>query len=549
MYRVAWAVLGVAMLPAVAWAADGADLWGPLTLLPPLAAVGLALATRKVEASLLTGAALGALVAQRGDPVASALALLRYVGAALGVARGSDGWSLSPDHLYITVFSLLVAAMVGIVGRAGGTRALVERAERLAKDTRGAGVAAWLAGLIVFFDDYANCLVVGNAMGPLADRFGVSRAKLAYIVDSTAAPVASLAIVSTWVGYEIGLIDEGLASSGVQGSGLSVFIDSLPYRFYSVYTLAFVGVMAFTLRDFGPMRAEELEARGRVARGEVGATDEDPLGSPWTAAVPVGALVLVTLVALFAQGSLALGDAAGDAALFEILGASNPYTAMLWGSGVGFGLAVVLSLRTMAPRGVWRAGATGARSVVQALVVLYLAWTLGGAIADTGAADYLTGLMGASLSPAWLPAVTFLLASGISFATGTSFGTMGILFPIALPLAVGMVGAADDPIVLGTVGAILSGACFGDHASPISDTTVLSALGSGVDVLTHVRTQLPYAVTTGAVSLLLGYLPVGFGISPWWLTALGLGACLAIPWVFARPIPPVSSPAARTPRA
>ena len=364
--------------------------------------------------------------------------------------------------------------MVGILLKAGATRDLVRKVEGMAKGRRGSMVASWLSGSIVFFDDYANCLVVGGAMGPLCDRHKVSRAKLAYIVDSTAAPVASLAVVSTWVGFEVGLIADGIEGTGVALTAFAIFLAALPFRFYAIYTLAFVGSIASTGRDFGPMLAEERQALAADTAGDEHETY--PVTHNWWVAIAsVLTLVLVTGWSLYSQGMSALGAEAQDAALFEIIGEADAYTAMLLGSSLGLGVAAALSLLTSSLKPPEVLGATwfGIRPVFEAITILYLAWTLGGAVKATGAAPYLASLIDGSLPPAALPTVAFILAAATAFSTGTSFGTMSILLPTVVQLAVAT-DPAMGPVALGSIAAVLAGSCLGDHASPISDTTVLS---------------------------------------------------------------------------
>lgn len=492
---------------------DLLDPDGALTLLAPIVAIGLALITKRVIPALGAGAIVAALVARDGHLVAGVNALAGYVYGAV----------VDLDHLIISAFSVLVAATVGVLRQAGAIHGLVEAIGRLAKGPRGAMVASWLAGGVVFFDDYANCLVVGNTMGPLYDKYKVSRAKLAYIVDSTAAPVASLALVSTWVGYEVGLIDTALSKAGSDLSGFSIFLQALPYRFYSIFALALVGIIAVSGRDFGPMVDEERKARNRP---DVVVDDGVVPAPAWMAGVPVLALVVITFGYMYGSGVNALGDAAAGARLFEILGESDPYRAMFTGSASAFVLAVVVVLASreasvaQVVTGTWK----GAAMVLEALVVLYLAWTLGSAIDDSGAATYMTGLLVNGLWVAVLPSVVFLLAAGTALATGTSFGTMGILIPLAVPLGLEL-DPGDGSILAATTAAVLAGACLGDHASPISDTTVLSALGSEVNVATHVRTQLPYALLAGLVAVVLGYLPAGIGLSPWLSIPVGIAFC------------------------
>ncbi len=535
---------------------------GGLTVLPALVAILVALITKRVEPALGLGVILGGVIAARMAPLDAVQRIATYVANAIGFSWDSDQevWTFSVDHLEISAFSLMVAATVAVMSATGGTRALIQLVEGLAKGRRGAMVSSWLAGAVVFFDDYANCLVVGSAMGPMCDRNRVSREKLAYIVDSTAAPIASLALVSTWVGYEVGLIAEAFENVkgvAIEASAFSVFLASVPYRFYSLFTIVFVGAIAISGRDYGPMRAAEAAARAREAE-PLDRTDASPL----LAAVPVALLVLVTLGLLVADGATSiapdtwtavrsrvdtasgLGVVAAWLALgSEVLGAGNAYHAMLLGSVIAFvaacGGALASGALALGPLG--RAAGEGAWTVTKALVVLFLAWALSSAMGDTGAAQWLTSIIQGRM-PAWaFPTVTFVLAALTAFATGTSFGTMGILIPIAVPIAVGLVPDPYSPIVLGTVAAVLAGACLGDHASPISDTTVLSAIGADAPLVEHVRTQLPYALTTGTIAILLGYLPIGFGLSPWVLVPTGALACIAVVMVVGRPLEPRDS--------
>ncbi len=495
---------------------------GGLTLLPPLVAIVLALMTRRVLPSLGIGVVIGGVVAAAGDPVAGAAVL---AGTLFDVVT-------SVDNLTVTAFSVLVAAAVGVMGRSGGTRALVARVERLATGRRGTMIASWLAGAIVFFDDYANCLVVGSSMGPLCDRNRVSRAKLAYIVDSTAAPLASLAIISTWVGYEVGLIQEALVAGESAAAPFSVFLQALPYRSYCILTVIFVGVLAFTGRDFGPMRDAELAA-WTDPLPEPEADGADAQSSAWLAALPVALLVAVTFGMLTVSGLR--GSEAGTP-MFEVLGNADPYRAMLTGAVVAWLAAATLAVSAgpLDGRGVLQASWGAARTVATPLLVLYLAWTLGSVMKEAGAAQVIASALEGRLSPMWLPAVTFLIAAATSFSIGSSFFTMGTLIPLVVPLALQLDGGAVGPILLASTAAVLDGAVLGDHASPLSDTTILSSLGSSVDVVTHVRTQLPYALLVGVVALLFGVIPAGFGWPAWLSVGVGAAVCGVAVWVLGR---------------
>lgn len=502
---------------------------GGLTLLAPLVAIGLALLTRRVVPSLGAAVIVGAVVGARGDVPAALTRLLQVVVEV----------TTSTDNLKVSAFSLLVAATVGVMGASGGTAALVARVEGLARGRRGAMVASWLSGGVVFFDDYANCLVVGSAMGPLCDRSGVSRAKLAYIVDATAAPIASLAILSTWVGYEVGLLGDALAGTAAAGPGFPVFLSALPYRFYCILTLCFVGAIALSGRDFGPMYTAEAQPAAPTSPGSVAA---EPT-SPWLAAVPILVLIGVTFGGLWLSGIRGLGPEATDPRLFEVLGAADAFQSMLNGSLaallVACGLAVLSGALAVGalPQAAW----SSIRSVLAALVVLYLAWTLGAIIKDTNAAGFIASALQGWLPPALLPALVFLLAVITSFSTGSSFFTMGALIPLVIPLAVEM-GGGGGPILLASAAAVLDGSVLGDHASPISDTTILSSLGAKCDVVTHVRTQLPYVLIVGIVALLVGTVPAGLGLSPWLLIGIGGPACVGLVLLLGR-VPPRAQPA------
>jgi Na+/H+ antiporter NhaC len=387
----------------------------------------------------------------------------------------------------------------------------------------------------VFFDDYANCLIVGNAMRPLSDRLKISREKLAYIVDSTAAPIASVALVSTWIGYEVSLMAQGLEKAGVTKDAYAFFVEGIGYRSYSLFTIAFVGMVAVTGRDFGPMVEAEARATQPPKDGEAQEELETP--TVWEVllgVVPVVTLVAVTFAVLWIEGSR--GMPAG-ARVFEILGNADGYDAMVKASMASVVLAIALAAaanKLTVKQGV-DAAVQGMTGLFHAIVILVLAWSLGSVMGELDAANYLVEHLGDTLAPWTLPTLVFLIAAGASFATGTSFGTMAILVPIALPLAYAI--APDDPVIhLAASSAVLTGSCWGDHCSPISDTTVLSAAGSGCDLVAHVRTQLPYAVACGLISIVFGTLPAGFGISLWITIPLGVLACYATMRILGKPV-------------
>lgn len=497
------------------------------SLLPVLLAVGLSIGTRHVVLSLGAGVLCAALLLQGGDPFAA----LVYAADTLVLDAIAD-----KDHAKVTLFSLCVAATVAVVSRAGGTTALVGLVARVARGRRSAMAAAWISGAIVFFDDYANCLVVGHGMRPLFDRARVSREKLAFITDATAAPVASVAMVGTWVGYEVGLLDEALKAAGRPEDAYALFLEGLPYRFYPWILLALVGAIALLDRDFGPMRAAEA----RALRGPPPADAETSATAPpgWAAllaVLPIGALLGWTALSLWRQGSASVGAAAP---LFRIIGAADGYQAMLEASVVALALAIGLAVgtRRLGLRAAADGSLHGMAGLFEALVVLVLAWSLAGAIEQLHAADFVVAVLGPHLPAALLPTAIFVAAAALSFATGTSFGTMGVLVPLVIPLTLGV----DPALLVPASAAVLSGAIWGDHCSPISDTTVLSATASGCDLHAHVETQLPYAVAGGVLAVVFGTLPSGFGLPAWPCVLLGcVAAVVLVRW---RGRPPALSP-------
>jgi Na+/H+ antiporter NhaC len=489
-------------------------MMGIWSLLPVVVAVGLALWTKRALLSLLCGLLSAALLLNLDSPLSAFV----YVVDPLLLDSVA-----SRDNAKVVFFSLLVSGTVELMRVGGGTAALVSRFARFAQSRRQALVGTWLAGLTVFFDDYANCLIVGSSMRPVSDRAGISREKLAYLVDSTAAPVATLALVSTWIGYEVSLIDKALVQAGESINAYAFFLEGLPYRFYPILALVFGFFIAVSGRDFGPMLEAE-RAASKIPR-------EDSLGESkpsqiWVAVIPLLLLIGVTGADLYFQGS---SNAPNARRLFEIIGAADGYDAMLKGAISSSLSAVVLARMTGTSAQEIREGlAIGFGRIFEAIAILVCAWGIGDAIGKLGAADYLVQALQGSLPPEWMPAAVFVLAAAISFATGTSFGTMGTLMPLALPLA--LKTGADPQIVVAVGAAVLSGATWGDHCSPISDTTVLSSAGTECDHAAHVRTQLPYAMTVGVLSLVVCSIPIGFGMH--WSIALLLGCagCAGAVW-------------------
>lgn len=501
--------------------------FGPESLLPPLIAIVLAILTHKVVIPLAAGVFTGAVLLVWRDPLRS-----WYEAPVLFVDAMKESMFDVP-HLQALAFSLLLGAMVGVIESGGGMQSLVRWLSTKVRSRRGAQTMITTSGLAIFFDDYANTLLLGGTMRSTSDRFGISREKLAYLVDSTAAPVAGLAVVGTWAAIEISYMGEGLAAGGITDpeAAFLLFIESIPYRFYPWLALAMVFLVALSGRDFGTMRLAEQDATRRLAGGSSDGElmPERRRGESrwlWIAAVlPVFVCIFVVAGVLVVTGIDAIERwNPGDGWLRqagEVFGNGDSYLALIHGSVSGLLVAALLSILLGgcdAAGALWSA-MRGAKQMMPALVILWFAWALSGMTEpsklDTG--GYLSSILSERMDVRWLPTVVFLLAGTIAFSTGTSWGTMGILTPLSIGLALRMEasGQADSTIVLATCGSVLAGAIFGDHCSPISDTTVLSSQASGCDHMAHVRTQMPYAVVTAIACVIFGTLPAAFGVPPW----------------------------------
>ena len=506
---------------------EAAATW--LSILPPVCAIVIALLFKRVIPALLVGVVLGAWLIEG----------LTVSGFWRGLLSSFEVYVLNAlanrDHAAILLFTMMIGGMVGIISRNGGMQGLVNTIARWADSARHAALATASMGMAVFFDDYANTLVVGNTMRPVTDSKGISREKLAYIVDSTAAPVACIALVTTWIGYEVGLIGDSLSQiDGIDMDAYILFLHTIPYSFYPLLAIIFVFMVCWSGKDFGPMLA--AEKRARLERGpripdEMPQENNDsgPIaaveGRPHraiNAILPVVVLIGSVLVGLYVTGTQALEKESAD--MRDIIGASDSYRALLWASFLSVLCASILSMaqRILDLEAVVDAWYRGMRSMIMALIILILAWALGETTDILRTADFLVSKLGETLPAFTLPVIVFLLAAGTGFATGSSWGAMGILIPLVLPLtwavlqSQGLANPEHMHILYSAISAVLAGAVWGDHCSPISDTTILSSLSSGCDHVEHVRTQLPYALLVGLTALFACSLPVALGM-PWWL--------------------------------
>ena len=523
-----------------------------VSLLPPLLAIFLAFVTRRTLLSLGAGILLGGfIITYSGGLDFIATAKLLFVDILYNRILVDD------FHLEILAFVIFLSSTVALITRNGGIDGMVNSLTRFAKNSRSVQAVAYFLGMGIFFDDYANTIVVGNSCGPLFDKQNVSRAKLAYIVDSTAAPVAGVAVLSTWVAYQISTFAPQLPTIGMSESqGYSLFLETIPYRFYCLLALFMVGVVVWLQRDFGPMLKVEAKARNSGSTRDDSATNADRIEAK-NGVVPQGRNGLLPLVVMIfgtafliyylGATSIAADAAAGGAEAIaalktsgfdymrHVLGASDSTYAIYLGSLSAFILAIIMSLRPkhLSVKEIAQVTTQGVRVLFKdAIMVLLMAWGIGKICEDIGTAHFLVACFYDIMSPLWLPVILFASACLIAFATGSSWTTMAILQPNVVLLAYQLgeqVDIGGHTLLVLSIGAVLEGAIFGDHCSPISDTTVLSSTASHCRHIEHVRTQAPYAIVTAIVAITCAYLPVAlWGASPFVCLAAGMLALLLI---------------------
>ena len=441
-----------------------------------------------------------------------------------------------PWNAGIILQVLVIGGVINLVAKMGGAKAIAEALAKRAKTAKGTQLITWLMGICVFFDDYANALIVGPIMRPVADKMKISRERLAFIIDATAAPIAGLAIISTWIGLEVGLINDAFTGIGVQADAFGVFLQTIPYRFYNILILAFIVITAVLLKEFGPMRKAEMAARNGQKIGAEVAVDnlqgEDEMQpkegvqlSIWNAIIPIGVLIVAAIAAFYYSGYTAImggedvelinlmtNSPASFEAIKQAFSASDASVALfqsaLLASIVAIIMAVCKKIFTIGEAiEVW---VDGMKGLLITGVILILAWSLSSVIKELGTAKYLVTLLSGSIPYFLLPSLIFILGAVISFATGTAYGTMGILMPLAVPLAYSI--NPEMSFVIVSTSAVLTGAIFGDHCSPISDTTILSSMGAGCNHIEHVKTQIWYSLFVAVITILFGYIPAGFGL-------------------------------------
>ncbi len=516
---------------------------GWVSLFPPLFAILLAFLTRSVIPSLFAGLLVGAWAVNG----------MTAHGAVTGFFETVTIYILSAatdeSHMSIMLFTLMIGGMVGIISRNGGMIGAVNKVIPLASSPKRAQGIVGVLGLGIFFDDYANTMIVGNATRPMTDSLRISREKLAYIVDSTAAPVSTIAIITTWIGFQLGLIDAAIAEiPAITDSAYALFLNSILYSFYPFLAIFLVFLVVLSGKDFGPMYKAERRARetGAVKRADAEAVhDKSSEEFEHKDDIPCRAvnaiLPILTMIGTVIAGLFITGE--GDT-LTDVIGSADAYVVLIWASLLACFVAAALSLgqRLLSLNETVEAFIMGAKFMLTGLMLLVMAWAIADVSTVLQAAPYLISILGDTLSPYMLPAIVFLLAGATAFATGTSWGVMAILMPLVIPLtwavlqANGIADADHMHILYSCIACVLTGAVWADHCSPISDTTVLSSLATGCDHMDHVTTQIPYALTGGLVALLIGTLPAGYGLPWFFLLPSGIVALVAIHRFLGRPV-------------
>jgi len=462
-------------------------------LVPSLVAIILALITKEVYSSLFIGIVFGAILAANGN-FEMTLNTVFTNGIVASVANSYN--------VGILVFLVILGAIVAMMNKAGGSAAFGRWAQVHIKSRRGAQLATTVLGCLIFIDDYFNCLTVGSVMRPVTDRHKISRAKLAYLIDATAAPVCIIAPISSWAAAVSGFVEDG--------SGLALFIRTIPYNFYALLTI--VMMLTLTAKDieFGPMAKYEKNAKkGDLFSGAnpyEGVKDDVPEGKGRVIDLVLPILVLVTCCVI---GMIYTGGFFSGADFITAFSDSDASVGLMLGSAFGLLFAIIyyVARKSFSFREAMNCVPEGFKAMVPAIMILIFAWSLNGITSYLGADLYVAGLIENSAKglQMFLPAVIFLIGCGLSFATGTSWGTFGILIPIVLRA---FPWSAGNPISIVCVAACMAGAVCGDHCSPISDTTIMSSAGAQCEHVNHVSTQLPYALTAAAVSA-VGYLLAG----------------------------------------
>jgi len=485
-----------------------------MALMPPVIAIVLALVTKEVYSSLFIGIVSAGLLVAEFKPIATLNTVLNdgFIGSL------ADSWNVG-----ILIFLVLLGIIVSLINKAGGSKAFGDWAKKHIKTRVGAQLAIFALGVLIFVDDYFNCLTVGSVMRPVTDSHKISRAKLSYLIDATAAPICMIAPISSWAAAVSGVV-EGQ-------NGLELFIKAIPYNFYSLLTIVMILAISFMKFDYGPMRKHEFNAISGDIHYDDNAVleveeevDDGKKRSVWDLVFPVIILIVSCVCGMLYSG----GFFTDGVSFVDAFAGCDASVALSWGAIIALLITIVylIARRVISFKDAMECVPNGFIAMVPPILILTFAWTLSGLTGMLGADVYVAGLMenAAEGLTNLLPAIIFLVAVGLAFSTGTSWGTFGILIPIVVS-----VFSADSTILTVGISACLAGAVCGDHCSPISDTTIMSSAGAKCNHINHVSTQLPYALTVAAVSF-VAYIIAGFVQN--WLIVLPIAIVMMIAVLF-----------------
>lgn len=517
------------LMPSFSWGSspeENAITFGLLTLIPPVLSILLAFFTKNVYSSLLCGIWAGALLLSKSEGFFTTVYNSFEKLIVIIITVLSDSWSATIIAQLITI-----SGMIAIISKNGGSFAIASTIAKKAKTARSAQIFTCFTALFIFFDDYANCLITGPVMKTITDKLKVSREKLSFLVDSTAAPIAGIALISTWIGYELGVLRDAYIIAGVADPNTyQIFIQTLPYRFYNFFILGFLFIIAFLNKDFGPMLRAEQRARQKgimVNSSPSESIDDFLIPDPKivykmsNALIPLSVLILGTFFGIWYDGYRELVSNNTDFStlhgynyMLAILGSCDVIVVILKASILASIVAIIVSIinKSISFFEAIKIWIIGAQNLTSTVIILILAWSISAIIKEIGTSAYIITMLQNNIPVVIIPTITFILASIIAFSTGTSYGTMGILMPLAIPLVATLSGDANSTLTTITAGTVLTGAIVGDHCSPISDTTILSAGGAGCPLIDHVNTQLPYTIFVASISIICGYLLIALGL-------------------------------------
>jgi tetracycline resistance efflux pump len=514
------------------WIFVGTDV-GIKALWPSILGLASVLLLQRVIAGLLIGGSAGAILLNNGNPFEAFIAI--FTDHLIPALQSS--WNIS-----VLLFTLMLGGFVALIEKGGGIQALLNRWIRksgsLKKRIQWSGFGL---GIICFFDGLANSLLVGKTLTPLARQAGVSKQKLSYIVDSTSASVACVAVISTWIAYQLSMIREGFTLAGVEEvNAFGLFFRSIPLNFYCWFTLALLAVVIAHNWNIGPMRKAEMVGNRTTPESRPDETDSSTDGA-WRAIIPLFVLIAGLMVGLYIDGVEGDSLSISFAKVANAFGAADAAKVLVTVSAFACLMAFATNFSKIKDEGAPEIFMSGVLNLFTPCLILISVWILTSTLSGLEAAPVLTALIKGNLPSALFPATVFVTGTLISFTTGTSWGTMGVLMPLAIPVALSLSGAegsADAALIPVTIAAVFSGAVFGDHCSPLSDTTIVSSIACDLDPLEHVQTQIPYALLAASLAMGVGFLPAGLGVPAWISLLVGLVILIILPRVFRNPPQP-----------